>query len=292
MRAVVLGGIAWNLMIDVGALPAPMSHTVFASGWREAVGSTGAGKALNLSRLGFTTSLWATIGDDEVGQHAVTWLREQGIDVRTQHDPAGTMRHVNVMAPDGERLSIFLNGGSHELTLDTSFLGDWLAGTDVVWTTIFNPCRQFLPLIASAGKQRWIDIHDYDGENPYHAEFFEAADMLFLSSTRLTDHRRFMAERVEAGARVAVCTHGAHGATALGRDEGWVDVPAVAVEAVVDVNGAGDAFSSGFAAAWLAGRGLEAAMHAGAVMGAAAVQSPALAPDACPPELSGLIASR
>ncbi len=60
--------------------------------------------------------------------------------------------------------------------------------------------------------------------------------------------------------------------------EGWIDVPAVEVPAIVDTNGAGDAFFAGFAAAWLADAGLAAALHGGAELAAAAVQSPELAP--------------
>jgi acarbose 7IV-phosphotransferase len=288
-KAVVLGGVAWNTMVRLAAFPDPVPQTVFARGGHEAVGSSGAGKALNLRRLGFDVSLWAAIGDDDAGRRIRSALMAEGIGFFGQLDPAGTMRHVNLMDDAGDRISIFVNAGSATLEVDLGFLDPWLADADVVWTTIFDPCRVFLPAIAAAGKARWVDVHDYDGTAPYHQQFVEAADMLFVSSARLADHRRFMRERVDAGARVVVCTHGPAGAIALGRDEGWVEVPAAPAGSVVDTNGAGDAFSSGFAAAWVRGLGLEVAMHAGALMGAAAVTSPELAPSAVPEELVALL---
>lgn len=72
------------------------------------------------------------------------------------------------------------------------------------------------------------------------------------------------------------------GRAGLSRDDGWVDVNAVAVPDIVDTNGAGDAFFAGCAVAWHQGSGLAAAMRDGAEAAAAAVQSPGLAPPPVP----------
>lgn len=282
LRAVVLGGVAWNTMVHLDRFPDPVPQTVFARGFHDALGSSGAGKALNLRRLGVDVRLWAAVGADEDGERVRAALERDSISFRATIDPAGTMRHVNLMDRTGRRISIFANPGSHDLAVDASVAADWIAEADVVWVTILNPCRVWLPVVRAAGRPLWIDLHDYDGVNPYHDEFVEAADVLFLSSDRFPGYRAFMERRVAAGARLAVCTHGDQGATALGRDDGWHEVDAVPVDHVVDTNGAGDAFSSAFAVAWLRGDGLDAALRRGAAMGAAAVQSRELAPDVAP----------
>ena len=50
-RALILGGVSWNTMLYMDEFPEPVPHTAFASGIYETVGSSGAGKALNLRQL-------------------------------------------------------------------------------------------------------------------------------------------------------------------------------------------------------------------------------------------------
>lgn len=277
-RALVLGGVAWNTMVDLEEFPSPHPHTVFATGSHEAIGSSGAGKALNLSALGFDTVLWALIGDDHPGTQARHRLAQAGVAFLSQPDPHGTTRHINLMDASGDRISIFANPGSTSFDVDTASVADRIETADLVAVTILNHCRAFLPLAARSGRHVWCDIHDYDGVNPYHRQFIEAADYLFLSSVNLPDFRSFMEERVEAGAQAAVCTHGAAGASGLDAAGTWIEVDAVPVDRLVDTNGAGDAFFAGFAFSWLRNEGLGAAMESGAIMAAAAVESPELVP--------------
>jgi acarbose 7IV-phosphotransferase len=52
-RVLVLGGVSYNTMIHVDRFPQPEPQTMFSRRVHDTVGSTGAGKALNLSKLGF-----------------------------------------------------------------------------------------------------------------------------------------------------------------------------------------------------------------------------------------------
>ena len=172
---------------------------------------------------------------------------------------------------------MFANAGSHEFAIDIDPILPAIQKADLVSVTIVNYCRQFLPLLRTLGKSVSVDIHDYDGINPHHQDFIEAANYLFMSSVRMPGWREFLEQRVASGTKIAICTQGSAGASGLTADAGWVDIPAVAEENIVDTNGAGDAFYAGFMISWLAGQGLEAAMHRGAETAAAAVQSPDLA---------------
>lgn len=52
-HALVIGGVSFNTMVYLDTFPQPLPQTIFSTGFHETVGSTGAGKALNLRKLGF-----------------------------------------------------------------------------------------------------------------------------------------------------------------------------------------------------------------------------------------------
>jgi sugar/nucleoside kinase (ribokinase family) len=278
IKSLSLGGASWNTMVYVDQFPEPRPGTVFTKGYHETVGSSGAGKALNMQHLGADATLFALLGDDDHAARIRKFIESRGITLIAGTDPAGTVRHVNLMNPEGDRISLFANAGSHELEVDVEPVLPAMQRADIVSVTILNYCRQFLPVLRDLGKKVAVDIHDYDGANPHHIEFIEAADFLFMSSLKLQEWRSFLETRVAAGTTLAVCTHGSAGASGLAAATGWTDIPAVQVARVVDTNGAGDAFYAGFMTSWFNNRDMEHAMQAGAETAAAAVQSPDLAP--------------
>ena len=188
------------------------------------------------------------------------------------------MQHVNLMDEKGDRISIFAHYPSHEFEVDVESIRPAAAAADIISVTIMDYCRQYLPMLDELGAPVWIDIHDWDGANPYHQEFIEAADFLFMSSPLLPDWREFLESRIEAGAHACVATHGAAGASGITATEGWKEVKAVPAIDIVDTNGAGDAFFAGFSKAWTEGAVLGEAMEAGANQAARAVASLGLAP--------------
>ncbi len=275
-RVLVVGGVSWDTVVRLERFPEPRPATLFARGVHETVGSTGAGKALNLARLGVAVTLHALVGEDDLGRRITRRLADGGVTFVPEPDPQGTERHVNLMADDGGRISIFVSIASSEPRLDMGRLEALVRDHDLVVLNILNYCRRLIPLVRRHRKEIWCDIHDWDGVNPYHRDFVEAADVLFMSSDAMPRWRDLLRERVAAGTRLGVCTHGRDGSTAFTRDGRFLETPILPACERVDTNGAGDAFFAGFLAAHLDGKPVETCLRWATVTAGLCVSSPEL----------------
>lgn len=271
-HVVVAGPASWNTLVDVDVLPPGTPGTVFARDHRAGLGGTSAGKALSLARLGVDVTLRTALGDDDAAAAIEAALTHPRLALAAARGVGPSEQHLNLMAADGGRLSIYLHLPPEPGPVPEPVRAA-VASADVVVADLADHAREVLRLARDAGREVWCDLHDWDGEAEFHHAFADAATVLLVSEDRLPDARAFLASRVAAGARWAVCTRGARGVVALGRDEGWLELPAVPVARVVDTNGAGDAFAAGMLLGHLEGRALEQCLRLGAAAGALAVQS-------------------
>jgi sugar/nucleoside kinase (ribokinase family) len=272
-HVLILGGVSFNTMIYLDTFPRPEPQTIFPNSFHETVGSTGAGKALNLRPLGLDVVLHAPLGEDRYGRAVAERLRGAGIDFIHDTDPQGTQRHVNLMDQHGRRISIIVAPGTFEPAIDTARLEELIPRADYVVLNISNYCRHLIPAIKRHGKPIWTDLHDYDGAKEYHRDFVDAADYLFLSSDALPDYRAFMQGLIAAGKRLVVCTHGRNGSTALTAAGEWIETPIVESYARKDTNGAGDAFFAGVLYGHSRGLGIRPCLRLGAIVAGLCVTS-------------------
>ncbi|MCM2678304.1 carbohydrate kinase family protein [Echinimonas agarilytica] len=242
----VAGGASWDAIIDLDVLPHNQPESLFAKRYHEAVGGTGAGKALNLEKLGFNVMLHVVLGQDEWGDKIQQRFQRTGVQLLTDIDPNGTERHTNLMDADGRRISIFTHSASPIPGIDPEHLARAMRHADYVVINIINYCRRLLPYARELGKPVWCDLHDYDGKNSYHSDFVAAADYIFMSDDKLDNPRSLMESLVDAGKQLVVCTHGKRGASALTHDGQWFAVSALTDLFINDCNGAGDAFFAGY----------------------------------------------
>jgi sugar/nucleoside kinase (ribokinase family) len=275
-RVVVFGSASWNTMVRVDRFPEPEPGTVFPMGWHQTVGSSGAGTAMNLARLGVDVILHCLLGEDEAGSRVLSGLEAAGVTVDGIPDATGTARHVNLMDGAGDRLSFMLHTGDGGARYERAHVEELVGTADHVLVAIVDQARHVIPIARRLGRPIWTDLHGTDGERAYERDFLEA-DTVFFSGERLADPRPFMARLVAAGRSLVVCTRGAAGAIALTADRRWLEVPAEAVESVVDTNGAGDAFLAGVLYGDLHGLPIERSLRIGARVAALSVGSPDLA---------------
>ncbi|KMS75113.1 sugar kinase [Streptomyces viridochromogenes] len=286
----VLGGAGVDTIVYVPELPLPYADSyMIDSGIRARAGQTGDFVAVGLSGLGLRTHHVDFLGDDPEGELVRALHQEHGIALTAIPQPAGTKRAVNLVGPDGRRLSLYDTSRAHA---DDRFPEDTLrtlAGASRhAHVSITHPCAHALPLLREAGVTLSTDLHNWDGENPHHEPFAYAADMVFLSAAALTHPERTMRRIAERGrAEVVVATAGAEGAYLL-TDGEVTHVPPVAPPApVVDSNGAGDAFAAAFLFGRLAGEPPHRCAVYGAVAGAHACTVPST--ETAPIDLTGLL---
>lgn len=276
-RVFVAGPVSWNRLVLLDRLPEARPHTVFASGHRMAVGGTSAGKALNLASLGADVTLRTVVGDDDAGRAVLGVLGRAGVEVIAEVVDGATEQHLNLMDPHGGRVSIYLELPVLDAARHDDRTRAALAAADAAVIDLADHARPLLATAREAGVPVWCDLHDYDGVADFHRDFLEAADHVFLNDDAFGDREALLVFLKSLDKR-PVATLGADGALAV--VAGAVHrVPAVPVERVVDTNGAGDAFFSGFLVAHLAGADVPAAMAAGAEQAARCLASPGLAPE-------------
>ncbi len=287
-RVLVTGPASWNLTVRVATLPEPRPHTVTADGWAHGLGGTSAGKAVTLAGLGVDVTLRTVLGEDDAAARIRGALERPGLEVAAV--PAAgraSERHVNLVADDGARLSVYLTLPEAVPSGAARPLADLLRGVEAAVVDLAEHSRPVLDAARAAGVPVWCDVHDDDGVGPYARAFTAAADVVLASHVRLADPAAYLRARLAEGARLAVVTQGAAGALALALDDDgaprWYDVGAAPVHAAVQAEGAGDAFAAGLLWATLTGAPVTEALALAAATGAIAVAGPGLgAPDATP----------
>ncbi len=272
------GGASFNSIIHLDEFPQPIPTTIHDCKFKEAVGNTGVGKAVTLSKLGFDVTFHAMIGQDLYAEKIKLFLDQPNLNFIYDIDPKGTERHLNLMNHKGERISIFMNSISNDPAIDYKIFEGYLKSSDYVVVNISNYCRNILPICKAKRISIWTDLHDYDGNSIYHQDFIEASDYIFLSSDNLKNYKPFMQKMINVGKKLVVCTHGKEGASALTK-QGWIETPAINDFKIKDTNGAGDAFFSGFMYGFSINYSLEKCMQYGTIAGGLCIQSENIAND-------------
>lgn len=252
-KVFISGGVSYNSVITVENFPGHKPQTIHNCKHIETIGNTGAGKSLALSKIGFDVTLHSLIGDDQYGKEIRKFFENEKLKFKPEIDPKGTERHTNILNLNGERISIFTNPSSNYHLVDFNAYLEDIKDADYVVINISNFSRPFLSICKKLKKEIWTDLHDYDGNNPYHHDFIDASDYIFFSSENFKDYHRFMKNLIGRGKKLVVCTHAQNGANAMTRKGEWIYEPAILDYPLVNSNGAGDNFFAGFLYAYSQG---------------------------------------
>ena len=271
-KILILGGTTFDHIISLDKFPST-PQTIHVTPFFEVTGSTGAGKALSLTKLGVPNILYSVIGNDIFGEKIIEFLSQNHVDFIFDTDPKGTERHINIMNREGERISMFITQSSENLKLNMALIEEKIQWADIIVLNILSYCKQLIPLIRKYNKPVWTDLHDYNKDNPYHRPFIDASQYLFLSSDNLPDYKKQMQEWMNEKKELVVCTHGKKGATALTKNDEWIEQSAYTQFEMIDANGAGDNFFSGFLYGHIHNKPIKECLKYGAICGAFSISS-------------------
>ncbi|MCW2140617.1 Sugar or nucleoside kinase, ribokinase family [Actinoplanes cyaneus] len=233
--------------------------------------------------------LVAAVGDDPAGRDRVAELVAAGVGDAIQVHAGAVTGSVVVLTGDGERTMITDRGAC--LLLDpahvTAIVSAAPPGSHLHlsgYPLLHAGSRPAGLAALTAAKDRGLTVSvDAASAAPLRdagAELFLAwvreADLLLCNADEADvlagpGSPSSQAARLTSVVRHAVVKRGAAGAVWASRDGSSWSAPAPAVP-VKDSTGAGDAFAAGLLAAWLTGAAPQAALTAGAALGAAAVQ--------------------
>ncbi|WP_267874326.1 carbohydrate kinase family protein [Zemynaea arenosa] len=280
-RVLVAGGVGIDTIVRVPSLPLPMADSIHVPAVHDYVAHTGNGVALGLLALGHRPVLLDFIGDDPQAQLIHARYRERGLAFDYLVHESGTRRSVNLVSPDGRRLSLYDGRHPDTLRMPRELYLPRLREAEHVHVSIVPWARALYDDIEALGLPVSTDLHDWDGRNPYYHDFAHRSDIVFLSSAALGEGVFDVMRSIlrEGRARVVVATAGAGGSHVLERDDTEIrHFPCAQLGlSIVDSNGAGDAFSSAFLHAWFEGASTDTCMRTAAISGAYACAWPGTA---------------
>ena len=270
----VVGGAGIDTIVQVPSLTLPAADSLHVPAIYDYVAHTGNGVALGCLALQLRTKFIDFIGADRQGELILARYRERGLDFSHLVHASGTRRSVNLVDPQGRRLSLYDGRHPYELRMPRDFYLPHLGAARHAHFSIMHWVRDLYDDAQALGVSVSTDLHDWDGVNPHQRDFALRSDLVFVGTAALGGRERIggvMAQILRDGrARAVVAMAGERGSYLLARADGAVrHFPCAPLpRPVVDSNGAGDSFVAAFLAAWLRGAPLELAMRHGAIGGA------------------------
>ena len=149
------------------------------------LGHTGHGVTLGCHLLGLRAALVDVIGDDADGHRIRRTYDDLRLPLNVVYHPSGTRRSVNLVAPDGQRLSLYDGRHPTGLRVDPDLWRTSIVHSQHVHVSIMDFARYSLGDAITVGCTISTDLHDWDGRNDYHKDFATAADIVFVSAGAL-----------------------------------------------------------------------------------------------------------
>ncbi len=232
----VVGSTNLDLVVHSPRLPRP-GETVSGGVFSRVPGGKGANQALAAARAGAASTFVGAVGDDGLGDEALTGLRSGGVDLSGVVTIAGAATGVALIAIDaaGENQIAVAPGANHMLgPRDFD-----VAGFDAVL------CQMEISdesLIAAADGATALFLLNAAPARAIPDTVLARADVIIVNESE----NDFLADQLQRYGGTLILTEGARGATAFSAGERVASAVPPKVEPI-DTVGAGDAFCGALA---------------------------------------------
>ncbi|MDQ7019938.1 MAG: ribokinase [Robiginitomaculum sp.] len=284
-KVTVIGSINGDISFAVDQFPRP-NETILATGSALCMGGKGLNQAIAAARAGATTTMIGCVGTDSIGDRALGYAKDNGLDLtgikRVSHTSTGTAGIL--VNTDGENMIVVSPGANACLTADDLHRHKGLiTGAEIVITQLEVPPGTVRAALDMATKAGVRTVFNPAPATPEAADLIAYADIITPNEsetqtiTGIYPHDEASAsEAAKAlcarGAKDVLITMGEAGYYVFSQGEGEY-VKAFAVKAI-DPTGAGDVFNGVLAKVLASHASLgEAARHASAAA-ALSVQCP------------------
>lgn len=243
----------------------------------QADGGKGANQAVAAARLGADVTFVGCVGTDELGDHTVAGLREEGIDVRFVRGDPEAASGVALIVVDGrgENAIAVAPGANARLSAeDVDAARDAIESADALLLQLETPLETVERAASIAAAAGVLVILNPAPARPLPDSLLAQVDVI----TPNEGEAEVLSGESGAGAAAAavrdrgvgavVVTQGARGAM-LAASDGMSTIPAFPIDAV-DTTAAGDAFNGALAVGLAEGLTLENAARFGCAAGALA----------------------
>lgn len=241
----------------------------------ETSGGSAGNTAAGVANLGGRAAFFGKVAEDQLGKIYTHDIRAQGVHFATRplKDTPPTARSMIFVTPDGERSMNTYLGACVELGPE-DVEDDVVAGAKVTYFEgyLWDPplakdaIRMAAKIAHDNGREMAMTLSDPFCVGRYRAEFLElmrsgTIDIVFANSDEAkslykTDDFDSAAAQLAADCKLAIVTRSEHGSVVL-RGSERIDIPAIAVDEVVDTTGAGDLYAAGFLFGYATGKPLE-----------------------------------
>lgn len=239
MNCLVIGDVSVDTIAHLD-VPVETQSTHFPKALYTRLGGSAAGKALNLDYFNHSVDLISRIGQDMHGSMIQEHFSKTAVRTHFIETKDASISHFNLLSRNRERISIFTSHPdinpkpdfkTHQTRIDTS---------DQIFLELSGTFKDWAPLIDHPNV--WVDLHDFDGSNPFMDPYIKVASVIMMSDAALSlEASHEIGQSLSKTKRAVLITRGSRGVTLY--EKGTLkDFPVQTQLEAVDTDGAGDAF--------------------------------------------------